>query len=120
MRQLSRLSRRTVHLLLMNAVLVSIWAFPLQMTVENIGVLRSVVMTPGVEAQIAGSVWKIETQVGAQVEEEDVLLILESMKMETKITVPEKLHGCTVTSIIAKIKQPLKLNAPVIGWSKKA
>ncbi len=41
-----------------------------------------------VEAQITGSVWKIETQVGAQVEEEDVLLIIESMKMEIPVEAP--------------------------------
>jgi len=41
-----------------------------------------------VEAQIAGNVWKIETQVGARVREEDVLLILESMKMEIPVESP--------------------------------
>ena len=41
-----------------------------------------------VEAQIAGNVWKIETQVGAQVREEDVLLILVSMKMEIPVESP--------------------------------
>jgi biotin carboxyl carrier protein len=41
-----------------------------------------------VEAQITGSVWKIETEVGAQVEEEDVLLIIESMKMEIPVEAP--------------------------------
>ncbi len=35
-----------------------------------------------VESQIMGNIWKIETSVGAEVEEEDVLLIIESMKME--------------------------------------
>ena len=38
--------------------------------------------------EIAGNVWKIETTVGAQVEEEDVLLILESMKMEIPVEAP--------------------------------
>ncbi len=41
-----------------------------------------------VEAQIAGNVWKIETEVGASVEEEDVLLIIESMKMEIPVEAP--------------------------------
>ena len=41
-----------------------------------------------VEAQITGSVWKIETQVGARVEEEDVLLVVESMKMEIPVEAP--------------------------------
>jgi biotin carboxyl carrier protein len=42
-----------------------------------------------VESQIMGSVWKIETSVGAEVEEEDVLLIIESMKMEIPVEAPE-------------------------------
>ena len=41
-----------------------------------------------VESQIVGSVWKIETQVGERVEEEDVLLIIESMKMEIPVEAP--------------------------------
>jgi len=41
-----------------------------------------------VEAQITGNVWKIETQVGAEVEEEQVLLIIESMKMEIPLEAP--------------------------------
>ena len=43
-----------------------------------------------IEAQITGSVWKIETKIGAQVEEEDVLLIIESMKMEIPVEAPGK------------------------------
>ncbi|RNF39721.1 biotin/lipoyl-binding carrier protein [Planococcus salinus] len=35
-----------------------------------------------VEAEITGSVWKIEVTEGQKVEEDDVLLIIESMKME--------------------------------------
>ena len=46
-------------------------------------------MSIEVEAQITGNVWKIETQVGAEVEEDDVLLIIESMKMEIPVEAPE-------------------------------
>ncbi len=45
-------------------------------------------MATEVEAQIAGTVWKIESEVGADVAEEDVLLILESMKMEIPVESP--------------------------------
>ncbi|MEM7412487.1 MAG: biotin/lipoyl-binding carrier protein [Myxococcota bacterium] len=45
-------------------------------------------MPTEVEAEIAGNVWKLETAVGASVEEEDVLLILESMKMEIPVEAP--------------------------------
>ena len=41
-----------------------------------------------VAAEIAGSVWKIECQVGDRVEVEEVLLILESMKMEIPVESP--------------------------------
>ena len=40
------------------------------------------------EAEIAGNVWKIEKAVGDRVSEEDVLLILESMKMEIPVEAP--------------------------------
>ena len=45
-------------------------------------------MPTEVAAEIAGNVWKIETTVGAQVEQEEVLLILESMKMEIPVEAP--------------------------------
>ena len=40
---------------------------------------------PDVEAHITGSVWKIEVEVGDQVEEGDTVVILESMKMEMPV-----------------------------------
>lgn len=46
-------------------------------------------MSIEVEALITGNVWKIETAVGAEVEEDDVLLIIESMKMEIPVEAPE-------------------------------
>ncbi|MBA2763456.1 MAG: biotin/lipoyl-binding carrier protein [Thermoleophilaceae bacterium] len=40
---------------------------------------------PDVEAHITGTVWKIECELGQEVEEGDTLLILESMKMEMPV-----------------------------------
>ena len=45
-------------------------------------------MAVEVEAQITGNVWKIEKAVGDTVVEEEVLLILESMKMEIPVESP--------------------------------
>ena len=45
-------------------------------------------MSIEVEAQITGSVWKIEVKVGDAVEDEDVLLVIESMKMEIPVEAP--------------------------------
>ncbi len=38
--------------------------------------------------EVAGKVWKIEAQPGAQLAADDVILILESMKMEIPVTAP--------------------------------
>jgi len=45
-------------------------------------------MATEVEAQIAGNIWKIEKGVGDVLEEEDVILIIESMKMEVPLEAP--------------------------------
>ncbi len=40
---------------------------------------------PEVEAHITGTVWKVEVDVGDQVQEGDTVVILESMKMEMPV-----------------------------------
>ena len=45
-------------------------------------------MPTAVEAQITGNVWKIEKAVGDRVTAEEVILILESMKMEIPVEAP--------------------------------
>ena len=49
-----------------------------------------------VAAHITGTVWKIEVKVGQSVSEGDVLVILESMKMEMPV---EATEGGTVKEI---------------------
>ena len=46
--------------------------------------------TVSLKSEISGTVWKIESVVGAEVETDDVLLILESMKMEIPVLAPRK------------------------------
>ncbi len=43
-----------------------------------------------IESEITGNVWKIEAAAGTATEEDDVILILESMKMEIPVESPEK------------------------------
>ncbi len=45
-------------------------------------------MDTEVQSHITGTVWKIEAKVGDVVSEGDVLIILESMKMEIPIEAP--------------------------------
>jgi acetyl-CoA carboxylase biotin carboxyl carrier protein len=52
-----------------------------------------------VPAHITGTVWKIETQVGAKVNAGDTLVILESMKMEMPVESPS---GGTVKEVRCK------------------
>lgn len=41
-----------------------------------------------VESEVTGNVWKIQAKVGDELGEEDVIMILESMKMEIPIEAP--------------------------------
>ena len=41
-----------------------------------------------VRAELVGSVWRVQAAAGDRVEEDDILLILESMKMEIPVTAP--------------------------------
>lgn len=61
-------------------------------------------MAKTIHAHITGTVWKIEVEVGQQVNEGDVVSILESMKME--MPVESEVSG-TVTEIRVKPSQPV-------------
>ena len=41
-----------------------------------------------IESEVQGNVWKVEASAGDQVAEGDVLIILESMKMEIPVEAP--------------------------------
>jgi acetyl-CoA carboxylase biotin carboxyl carrier protein len=51
------------------------------------------------KSDITGSVWKILKRAGDRIEEEEPLLIMESMKMEVPVISPE---AGTVTEILVK------------------
>ena len=67
-------------------------------------------MATEVKAHITGTVWKIEVEPGASVSEGDVLLILESMKMEMPVEAPE---DGVVEEIRVQEGQPVKEGAVV-------
>jgi acetyl-CoA carboxylase biotin carboxyl carrier protein len=46
--------------------------------------------TEKVKAEITGNVWKIVAQAGDELEEEQTILIMESMKMEIPVMAPVK------------------------------
>ncbi len=57
-----------------------------------------------VESLVTGRVWKVEAAVGQRVAEGDVLLILESMKMEIPIESPA---SGTLTALNVAVEQPV-------------
>lgn len=57
-----------------------------------------------VEAEVTGSVWRIEVKSGDDVDVGHVLMILESMKMEIPVESPV---GGRVTEICVSLEQPV-------------
>jgi acetyl-CoA carboxylase biotin carboxyl carrier protein len=57
-----------------------------------------------VKSVMAGSVWKIDCNVGDEVSEDDPIIILESMKMEIPLTAPE---DGRVVEILVKEGDPI-------------
>lgn len=50
-----------------------------------------------VASEITGKVWKIAAEAGAQVAEDEPIIILESMKMEIPVSAPV---DCTIVEIL--------------------
>ncbi len=61
-------------------------------------------------AEVAGKVWKIEAQPGARVAADDVILILESMKMEIPVVAPA---AGTLSQLRVKEGDAVKEGEPV-------
>ncbi|MGP8264919.1 MAG: acetyl-CoA carboxylase biotin carboxyl carrier protein subunit [Beijerinckiaceae bacterium] len=43
-----------------------------------------------IDSEVAGTIWKIMVEVGQIVSQDDLILIVESMKMEIPVTAPAK------------------------------
>ncbi|MEL7292944.1 MAG: sodium-extruding oxaloacetate decarboxylase subunit alpha [Pseudomonadota bacterium] len=65
-----------------------------------------------VPAPLAGNIFKVNVQSGAQVEEGDVLLILEAMKMETEVRAA---RGGTVQDLHVKEGDAVTVGAPLLS-----
>ena len=52
-----------------------------------------------VQSEITGKVWAIEAKIGDQLDEEDTIIVLESMKMEIPVVAPA---GGTLKEILVQ------------------
>lgn len=68
-------------------------------------------MAYAVKAPLPGSVWEVKVAVGDTVEEDQVVLILEAMKMENEIAAEEE---GTVKAILVEKGQAVKAGDPLI------
>jgi len=64
-----------------------------------------------VESEVTGTVWKIETKVGDKVAEGDVLMIIESMKMEIPVLATE---DGTIAEFQVEEKEPVAEGQTVV------
>ena len=64
-----------------------------------------------VEAHITGTVWKVECEVGQEVEEGDTVVILESMKMEMPVEAEDE---GTVAEILVEEGQSVSEGDPLV------
>ena len=55
--------------------------------------------TSAIKSDITGTVWKVEVREGDKVEEDQVLMVLESMKMEIPVVATD---AGTIVSVLAK------------------
>lgn len=67
--------------------------------------------TEEIESEVTGKVWKIEMKVGDTVQEEDVIMILESMKMEIPVEAP---CAGTIASILVKEEDAVEEDQVVV------
>ena len=68
-------------------------------------------MATDVDAHITGTVWKIQVEEGDEVDEEQELMILESMKMEMPIESPV---AGTISEILVEKDDPVEEDQTVI------
>ena len=62
-------------------------------------------MAKEIKSHVTGTVWKVEVGVGDEVEENDDLIIIESMKMEMPVVAEE---DCTVKEILCAEGDPVE------------
>lgn len=67
-------------------------------------------MTREVKSEITGKVWKIEAKPGDRINEDDPILILESMKMEIPVAAP---FDCVLVELLVAEEDAVAEGQPV-------
>jgi acetyl-CoA carboxylase biotin carboxyl carrier protein len=66
-----------------------------------------------VTSEVTGNVWKVQAKLGDVLVEEDVIMILESMKMEIPVEVP--VEG-TLVELLVRSSRSLKIRSKSGPW----
>ncbi len=69
------------------------------------------------DAPVSGSIWKLLVEPGAEIEEDQPLIIVESMKMEISVCAPS---GGTLTQMLAEEGKPVSAGQPLAIIQPKA
>ena len=67
-------------------------------------------MTREVKSEITGKVWKIEAKPGDRIDEDDPILILESMKMEIPVAAP---FDCVLVELLVAEEDAVAEGQPI-------
>lgn len=67
-------------------------------------------MTREMKSEITGKVWKIEAKPGDRIDEDDPILILESMKMEIPVAAP---FDCVLVELLVAEEDAVAEGQPV-------
>jgi biotin carboxyl carrier protein len=67
-----------------------------------------------IEAPLNANVWKVEVKQGDKLEENQVVVILEAMKLEIAVRVEPSAAGATVEKILAPPAEPIEAGKPLL------
>lgn len=67
-----------------------------------------------IEAPLNANVWKIEVKEGDKIGKDQVVAILEAMKLEIAVRAEPSVDGCTVEKILIKLNDVVEAGKPLL------
>jgi urea carboxylase len=67
-----------------------------------------------IEAPLNANVWKVEIKEGEKLEKEQIVAILEAMKLEIPVKAEADLDGCLVEKVLVKPNDVVEAGKPLV------